>query len=53
MRPVHRSPTRLALSAAAPMVCESRRITPDISLLEPGQLERSAHNTRFLEVRGK
>lgn len=33
---------------------ERLRITPDISLLEPGQqLERSAHKTRFLEVRGK
>jgi phenylacetate-CoA ligase len=32
---------------------ERLRITPEISWLEPGQLERSAHKTRFLEVREK
>jgi phenylacetate-CoA ligase len=35
------------------MMHERLRITPDISWLEPGQLERSSHKTRFLEVRGK
>jgi phenylacetate-CoA ligase len=29
------------------------RITPEISWLEPGELERSAHKTRFIEIRPK
>jgi len=32
---------------------ERLRITPEISWLEPGELERSPHKTRFLEVRAK